>query len=68
MNSMFNTKVKFDEPVTVFTPHFLKNMSDLVIRTERRSVITAVLENAMTVACIQYLQLGQNFLQKLRKL
>eukprot|EP00794_Sanderia_malayensis_P006516 gene6516-7260_t len=36
MNSMFNTKVTFDEPVVVYTPHYLKNMSDLVIRTERR--------------------------------
>ncbi|XP_065063814.1 endothelin-converting enzyme 2-like isoform X2 [Rhopilema esculentum] len=36
MNSMFNTKVKFDETVVIYTPHYLKNMSDLVIRTERR--------------------------------
>ena len=43
MNSMFNTKVKFDELVVVYTPHYLRNMSDLVIRTERRSVTSILL-------------------------
>ena len=36
MNNMFSTPVMSEEPVVVYTPSFLKNMSDLVIRTDRR--------------------------------
>ncbi|EDO41501.1 predicted protein [Nematostella vectensis] len=36
MNNLFSTPVGHDEPVVVYTPTFLKSMSDLVIRTDRR--------------------------------
>ncbi|XP_065661638.1 endothelin-converting enzyme homolog isoform X2 [Hydra vulgaris] len=38
LNNMFKHAVKSDEPVVVYTPHFLKSMSDLVIKTERRII------------------------------
>lgn len=36
MNNIFSSPVGHDEPIVVYTPTFLKNMSDLVIRTDRR--------------------------------
>lgn len=38
LNSMFTAPVKSSEPVIVYTPNYFKNMSDLVIRTERRII------------------------------
>ena len=36
MNNIFTTPVSFSEPVVVYTPHYLRNMSELVTKTERR--------------------------------
>lgn len=39
MNSMFSEPVRSNEEVIVYTPEYLRKMSDLVIKTERRFVI-----------------------------
>ena len=36
MNNMFSNPVTYEEQVVVYTPDYLKNMSDLVTKTERR--------------------------------
>ena len=36
MNAMFSSPVTHEEYVVVYTPEYLKNMSNLVIRTDRR--------------------------------
>ncbi|CAB3998205.1 endothelin-converting enzyme 1-like [Paramuricea clavata] len=36
MNNIFSSPVTFSEPVVVYTPHYLRNMSELVTKTERR--------------------------------
>jgi len=38
MNSMFSEPVKATEDVVVYTPKYLKSMSDLVIKTDRRII------------------------------
>lgn len=38
MNSMFSVPVRADESVIVYTPTYLKQMSNLVIKTERRII------------------------------
>eukprot|EP00111_Clytia_hemisphaerica_P006624 TCONS_00019179-protein len=38
MNSMFEVPVKADEDIVVYTPNYLKKMSDLVIKTDRRII------------------------------
>ena len=38
MNNIFTTPVTFSEPVVVYTPHYMRNMSELVTKTERRYV------------------------------
>ena len=53
MNSMFEVPVKSDEAIIVYTPDYLKKMSELVIKTDRRFVSALVwpTDLIITVKC-----------------